>query len=128
MRSTGRSLRDWLTGWSAAGLGPGRSSRSYLANSWEFCATFHAASLCGADSTLLNPSYREREVHHQLENSGAAFLVSDGACIEGMNFTGLPKLRRVFTTRSGTAGTETFSSLLSSVSAAFPGRKSRRRR
>ena len=57
---------------------------------------------CGAVSTLLNPSYREREVHHQLEVSDAVFLVSDGVCIDGMNFTGLPKLRRTYTTRTGT--------------------------
>lgn len=104
----------------AAGLKPGEVIAIYLANSWEFCATFHAASLCGAISTLLNPSYREREVHHQLENSEAVFLVSDGACIEGMSFAGLPRLRRIYTTRSDAAGAEAFSSLLAPAGAALP--------
>lgn len=104
----------------AAGLKPGEVIAIYLANSWEFCATFHAATLCGAIPTLLNPSYREREVHYQLENSGAVFLVSDGACISGMNFAGLPKLRRIFTTRASASGAEAFSSLLPRVRSTLP--------
>ena len=115
----GEIVESLAHGLVAAGLKPGEVVAIYLANSWEFCAIFHAASLCGAVSTLLNPSYREREVHHQLENSDAVFLVSDGVCIDGMNFTGLPKLRRIYTTRTGTAGSQMFSSLLWPVNSAL---------
>ena len=73
----GQLVESLARGLVAAGLKPGEVIAIYLANSWEFCEVFHAASLCGAVSTLLNPSYREREVHHQLENSEAVFLVSD---------------------------------------------------
>jgi long-chain acyl-CoA synthetase len=117
----GEMVESLAHGFVAAGLNPGEVIAIYLANSWEFCATFHAASLCGAVVTLLNPSYREREVHHQLENSGAVFLVTDGACIQGMNLSGLPNLRRVFTTRSVAAGSEVFSRLLTGNRAVLPG-------
>ncbi len=82
--------------------------RSFSRNSWEFCATFHAAQLAGAIPTLLNPTYREREVRYQLENSGAVLLITDGAHIEGINLAGLPDLRRVYTTRQSTPGPEPF--------------------
>jgi acyl-CoA synthetase (AMP-forming)/AMP-acid ligase II len=58
----------------SAGLKPGEVVAIFLANSWEFCASYHAATLAGAIPTLLNPTYREREVRYQLENSGAVLL------------------------------------------------------
>src|ERR1700681_4696549 len=82
----------------ATGVKPGDVIAIFLANSWEFCAAYHAATLAGAIPTLLNPSYREREVRYQLENSGAVLLITDGGNIEGMNLAGLPHLRRVYTT------------------------------
>src|ERR1700739_2738753 len=96
----------------AAGVRPGDVVAIFLPNSWEFCASFHGAHLAGAIPTLLNPTYREREVRYQLENSGAAFLVTDGAVLGDINLGGLPKLRRVFTTRQILAGTDSFSDLL----------------
>ena len=95
----------------AAGLLPGDVVAIFLPNSWEFCAAYHAATLAGSIPTLLNPSYRDREVRHQLENSGAAFLVTDGALLAGIRLDGLPSLRRVYTTRTAHTGTESFSNL-----------------
>jgi len=95
----------------AAGLSPGDVVALFLPNSWEFCAAYHAATLAGGIPTLLNPSYRDREVRHQLENSGAAFLVTDGALLAGIRLDGLPSLRRVYTTRTAHTGTERFSNL-----------------
>jgi len=94
-----------------AGLKTGELLAIYLPNSWEFCATYHAATLVGAIPTLLNPSCREREVRYQLANSGAAMLVTD-ARIKEASLSGLPSLRRVYTTRDHLAGTENFSDLL----------------
>src|ERR1700754_3612890 len=65
-------------GFVSAGLKPGEVIAIYLPNSWEFCVAYHAVTLAGGIPTLLNPSYRQREVCHQLQNSGAVFLVSDG--------------------------------------------------
>jgi long-chain acyl-CoA synthetase len=104
----------------SAGLKPGEVLAIFLPNSWEFCATYHAATLAGAIPTLLNPTYREREVRYQLENSGAAMLVSDGPNLQGINLSGLPNLRRVYTTRHPAGGTEPFSNLLQRTNAPLP--------
>src|SRR5260370_6737077 len=109
----------------SAGLAPGEVVAIFLPNSWEFAITYHAATLAGGIPTLLNPSYREREIRYQLENSAAAFLITDAPLPENVNLAGLPALRRVFTTRSVTtqspsAGCADFASLLRTTSAKFP--------
>ena len=106
-------------GFIAAGLKPGEVIAIYLPNCWEFCALYHAATLARAAPTLLNPSYREREVRYQLENSGAAVLITDGPLLEGINLAGLPNLRRVYTTRQVAAGAESFANLLRPTTAAL---------
>jgi acyl-CoA synthetase (AMP-forming)/AMP-acid ligase II len=108
----GELLERAARGLAAAGLQPGEVVAIFLPNSWEFCVAYHAATLAGAIPTMLNPSYREREVRYQLGNSGAAFLVTDGPNIAGVNLDGLPKLRRAYTTREGQAATEPFAALL----------------
>lgn len=102
------------------GVQPGEVVAIFLSNSWEFCVAFHAAQVAGAIPTLLNPTYREREVCYQLENSGAVVLITDGGCIQGINLCGLPKLRRVYTIRQPASGAEPFENLLQRTSAAFP--------
>ena len=102
----------------AEGVRPGDVIAIFLPNSWEFCTAFHAVQLAGAIPTLLNPTYREREVRYQLENSGASVLITDGANIASINLGGLPNLRRVYTTRQFAAGTEPFQTLLHTRSGA----------
>ncbi len=104
----------------SAGLAPGEVVAIFLPNSWEFAITYHAVTLAGGLPTLLNPSYREREIRYQLENSGAVFVVTDAPLLENVNLAGLPALRRVFTTRSERPGCENFTSLLRPTSAKFP--------
>ena len=104
----------------AAGIQPGDVAAIFLSNSWEFCVAFHALELAGAIPTLLNPTYREREVRYQLGNSGAVILITDGANIRGIDLSGLPNLRRVYTTRDLAAGTEPFANLLRPVSNSLP--------
>jgi long-chain acyl-CoA synthetase len=116
----GDIIQTLARGFIAAGLKPREVVAIFLANCWEFCAAYHAATLAGAIPTLLNPNYREREARYQLENSGAAFLISDGCSLNGINLGGLPNLRRVYTTRQAAAGTEPFASLLRPVTANFP--------
>jgi long-chain acyl-CoA synthetase len=116
----GDTVESLARGLIAAGLQPGQVVAIFLANSWEFCAAFHATQLAGAIPTLLNPTYREREVRYQLENSGAVMLITDGSNIEGMNLWGLPNLRRVYTTRQAASGSEPFANLLNAVTAAYP--------
>src|SRR5271154_3503628 len=95
----GETVEQLARGLVSAGLKPGEILAIYLANSWEFCAAYHAATLAGAAATLIKPAYREREVRYQLESSGAAMLVTDGPNLEGISLAGLPNLRRVYTTR-----------------------------
>lgn len=92
---------------------PGEVIGIFLFNSWEFAVTYHAATLAGCIPTLLNPSYREREVHYQLGNSGAAALVTDGTLINDMSLSGLPKLRGIFSIRQAAPGAEDFAQILS---------------
>ena len=116
----GDTVEHLARGMIATGVKPGDVVAIFLANSWEFCATFHATQLAGAIPTLLNPTYREREVRYQLENSGAVLLITDGGNIEGINLGGLPSLRRVYTTRHPAAGSEPFANLLNPVQAVYP--------
>lgn len=97
----------------AAGLHPGERVGILLLNSWEYVVSYYAVTLAGGIPSPLNPSYREREVRHQLGDSEASFLITDGPIISGVNLTGLPALRRVYTTRdSSSAGADSFSGLL----------------
>jgi acyl-CoA synthetase (AMP-forming)/AMP-acid ligase II len=118
----GSLVESLARGLISAGLAPGEVVAIFLPNSWEFAITYHAATLAGGLPTLLNPSYREREIRYQLENSGAVFLITDAPLLENADLTGLPALRRVFTTRthSSRAGCEDFANLLRPTSAKFP--------
>jgi long-chain acyl-CoA synthetase len=104
----------------SAGLAPGEVVAIFLPNSWEFAITYHAATLAGGIPTLLNPAYHEREIRYQLENSGAAILITDAPLLESVSLDGLPNLRRVFTTRHEHSGCENFASLLRTAFAKLP--------
>jgi long-chain acyl-CoA synthetase len=116
----GELIESAARGLISAGLKPGAVVAIFLPNSWEFCVVFHASQLAGAIPTLLNPTYREREVRYQLENSGAAILITDGPNIEGINLAELPNLKRVYTTRQAGSGTEPFANLLHPTSRTYP--------
>jgi acyl-CoA synthetase (AMP-forming)/AMP-acid ligase II len=107
-------------GFVAAGIRPGEIISIFLSNCWEYAVAFHAATLAGAVVTPMNPSYQQREARYQLENSDAAFLVTDGARIANIDLQGLPSLRRAFTTRNPAPGAEMFETLLRPVSAKLP--------
>jgi long-chain acyl-CoA synthetase len=113
----GETVECLARGLMAAGVKPGNAIAIFLANSWEFCAAYHAATLAGGIPTLLNPTYREREVRYQLENSGAVLLITDGGNVEGVNLRGLPNLCRVYTTRQLASGAEPFGNLFHPVTA-----------
>ena len=100
----------------AAGIRPGETIGIFLPNCWEFGIAFHAATLAGAIPTTLNPTYRDRELHHQLETAGAVALISDGALLTGIDLSGLPALREVYTVRTpGPSGSQSFDALFAST-------------
>src|SRR5271165_2735982 len=105
----------------ASGVRPGEVIGIYLPNCWEFAAAFHAITLAGAIPTTLNPTYREREVRYQLENSGAVALITDGTLLTGINLGGLPALRDVYSIRArGPGGTKPFELLFKGALAPLP--------
>ena len=116
----GSLVESLARGFVSAGLNPGDVIAIFLPNGWEFAIAYHAATLAGGIPTLLNPTYREREVRYQLENSGATFLITDAPLLEGINLSGLPALRRVFTTRHERGGYENFANLLRPSTATLP--------
>jgi long-chain acyl-CoA synthetase len=116
----GDAVESLARGLVAAGVMPGEIVAIFLPNSWEFCIAYHAITLAGAVPTLLNPTYREREVRYQLENSGAVLLITDGRNLEAINLVGLPNLRRVYTTRQPATGAEDFRNLLQPATATLP--------
>ena len=116
----GEMIESVARGIVAAGVQPGDVVAIFLCNCWEFCAAVHAVTLAGAVPTLLNPTYREREVRYQLENSGAVLLITDGGNIDGINLKGLPKLRRVYTTRQASTGAQAFSDLMTAGTQSVP--------
>src|ERR1700690_2666745 len=109
----GTLVESLARGLISAGLVPGEVIAIFLPNSWEFAVTYHAATLAGGIPTLLNPSYREREIRYQLENSAAVFLITDAPLIDEVNLTELANLRRVFITRThrDLSGCEDFANL-----------------
>ncbi|MGC2110039.1 MAG: AMP-binding protein [Candidatus Korobacteraceae bacterium] len=106
----------------AAGIRPGETIGIFLPNCWEFGVAYHAATLAGAVPTTLNPTYREREVHHQLETADAVALISDGSLLSGIDLSGLPALRELYTVRTpGPGGSQFFDSLFQpGLTAPFP--------
>ncbi len=116
----GETMERLARGMVAAGVKAGEVVAIFLSNSWEFCVSYHAATLAGAIPTLLNPSYREREVRYQLQNSGAVLLITDAGNVKGIDLSGLPNLRRVFCTREQGSGSEPFCNLLRPVGTSSP--------
>src|SRR5579859_4312375 len=110
----GELVQRAARGFVAQGIKPGEVIAIFLANSWEYAVSFHAAQLCGAIPTLLNPTYREREIRYQVENSGAVTLVTDATQIAGINLKGLPSLRSIIAIRNQGPGTIHFTDLLRS--------------
>ncbi len=121
----GERVERVARGLTGSGVRPGEVVAIYLANSWEFAVAYHAATLAGAIPTLLNPSYREREVRFQLEDSGAVALVTDGPLIApmnagAMNLRGIPKLRKLYCTRQQAGGSIPFSDLFQPRATGLP--------
>src|ERR1700678_1766634 len=116
----GSRVESLARGLVSAGLAPGEVVAIFLPNSWEFAISYHAVTLAGGIPTLLNPSHRAREIRYQMENSGAAFLVTDAPLLENVDLAGIPHLRRVFVTRHQRAGSEDFISMRRPTTAKIP--------
>lgn len=116
----GELVRSVAGGMVAAGVRTGEVVAIYLSNCWEYAVAYHAATLAGAIPTLLNPSYRDREVRFQLEDSGAVMLITDGPHISMVNLQGLPALRQTYCIRVAAPGYKPFSELVNFTASALP--------
>ena len=63
-------------GLAARGFGPGNVLAIMSPNIPEYALVFHGAARAGGTVTTINPTYTDREVHHQLVDSSASILVT----------------------------------------------------
>ena len=79
-------------------------------NCVEFIIAFYGILRAGAVPTTVNPAYREREVAHQLNDSGAVTLIVHEAVVELAEAVRdmVPGLKRTIVIESGSSGTPGF--------------------
>jgi acyl-CoA synthetase (AMP-forming)/AMP-acid ligase II len=90
-RGMARALQD-------DGIAKGDMLGIFAPNSAEYAVALHGALIAGATVTTLNPLYREREVEHQLGDSGAKAVFTLGPLAPMVEEARkeLPKLGRVY--------------------------------
>jgi len=71
-----RESNRLANGLAALGLTAGDRLALYIPNCPEYEFTFYAASKLGATACPMNPSYREREITYQVNDSGATVMVT----------------------------------------------------
>jgi acyl-CoA synthetase (AMP-forming)/AMP-acid ligase II len=78
----GEAIRSLAAGLAARGFGKGDVLAVYMPNLPEYAVVLHAVASTGGKCTTMNPLYTANEVAHQLEDSGARFLVSVGPMLD----------------------------------------------
>jgi acyl-CoA synthetase (AMP-forming)/AMP-acid ligase II len=76
------AVRELAGGLAAKGFGPGDVLAIMAPNLPEYAVVFHAVAMTGGAITTINPTYTEREVHHQLIDSGASLFVTVPGIVE----------------------------------------------
>jgi long-chain acyl-CoA synthetase len=71
-----RESNRLANGLARLGLGSGDRMALYLPNCPQYELAFYAASALGAISCPMNPSYREREITYQVNDSGASVMIT----------------------------------------------------
>lgn len=95
-------VRSAAVGLHALGLRKGDRVCLLMSNRPEFVITWLAASMLGLVLSPMNPSYKEREVAYQLENSGATAVVVQRELLPLVQaaWERLPELKHVLVTGS----------------------------
>ena len=70
------AIRSLAGGLVAAGFRKGDVLALMAPNCPEYAVVFHAAAMAGGAVTPVNPAGTEEEIHHQLDDSGAAVLIT----------------------------------------------------
>jgi acyl-CoA synthetase (AMP-forming)/AMP-acid ligase II len=71
-----QAVRSFAGGLVARGFAKGDVLALMAPNMPEYAVVFHGTAFAGGVITTINPTYTDREVHHQLLDSGATFLVT----------------------------------------------------
>jgi long-chain acyl-CoA synthetase len=92
-----RESNRLANGLAALGLASGDRMALYLPNCPQYELAFYAASKLGAVSSPMNPSYREREITYQVNDSGASVMVTHASLwpVVDACLSKLPGLARV---------------------------------
>ena len=70
------AVRSLAGGLVARGFAKGEVLALMAPNIPEYAVVFHGVAMAGGTITTVNPTYTEREVHHQLTDAGATLLVT----------------------------------------------------
>ncbi len=76
------SVKRFAGGLVAHGFAKGAVVAVMAPNSAEYAIAFHGTAYMGGIVTTINPTYTEREVHHQLTDAGADVLVTVKAFLD----------------------------------------------
>ena len=98
-----RESNRLANGLAALGLASGDRMALYLPNCPQYELAFYAASKLGAVSSPMNPSYREREITYQVNDSGASVMVTHASLwpVVDACLSKLPGLARVVVVDGG---------------------------
>lgn len=70
------SIKALAGGLTARGFGTGDVIALLAPNIPEYAVALHGAAWAGCTVTTINPTYTDREIHHQLTDSGARLLIT----------------------------------------------------
>src|SRR5262249_48892547 len=75
-------VRRFAGGLAARSFGPGDVLAIMAPNCPEYAVVFHGTPYAGGAITTINPSYTEREVHHQITDAQPRLLVTVSAFLD----------------------------------------------
>ena len=75
-------IRAFAGGLQSRGFGKGDTLAILAPNLPEYALVFHGVAFAGGQVTTINPTYTASEVRHQLEDSGATYLVTISMFLE----------------------------------------------
>jgi acyl-CoA synthetase (AMP-forming)/AMP-acid ligase II len=97
----------------ACGFRKGDAFALLCPNVLEYALAFHGVATLGGVVTTMNPLYTVDELAFQLNDTGAAYLLTVPACLDtAIAAAGRARVRQIFVLGDAPAGTEPFATLL----------------
>jgi long-chain acyl-CoA synthetase len=114
-------VRRLSAGMQALGLKPGERVAMLIGNSWEYVATFFAASAAGLISVPMNTRLLENELAHMVRDSGARLLIAQESLLrERPGLAAIPELGVAVVRASGEQAFEALDGEPGAVAASAP--------